>query len=68
MNDATNLALLLGSLTLTCWIVAGAVAVLGTGDGLGQHDKQRISELVSLGLNLVGVISAVAMAAILLAA
>ncbi|APO78076.1 hypothetical protein AM571_PC00336 (plasmid) [Rhizobium etli 8C-3] len=68
MNVATNLALLLGSLTLTCWIVAGAVAVLGTGDELGRHDKQRVSELVSLGLNLVGFVCAVAMAAILLAA
>jgi hypothetical protein len=60
MYDATNVALLLGVLTLTSWIIGGAVSVLSSGDKL-----HRTIGLVAVGLHLFGLASAIAMAATL---
>ncbi|RFB85541.1 hypothetical protein B5K11_29815 [Rhizobium leguminosarum bv. trifolii] len=63
MDTATQWALLLGVLTLASWIAGGLAAVLGNGE-FGQH-RQRVVEYLSLGLSGIGLMSAIAMAAIL---
>ncbi|MBB2820070.1 UNVERIFIED_ORG: hypothetical protein GGD59_003333 [Rhizobium esperanzae] len=51
-GNVMNLALLLGAMTLICWMVGGAVAVLGTAEH--SHHRQEMTEFLSLGLNLFG--------------
>ncbi|MBB2706592.1 MULTISPECIES: hypothetical protein [Rhizobium] len=63
-GNVMNLALLLGAMTLICWMVGGAVAVLGTAEH--SHHRQEMTEFLSLGLNLFGVVCAIAMAAVVL--
>nr|WP_246724664.1 hypothetical protein [Rhizobium phaseoli] len=63
MDTATQWALLLGVMTLASWIAGGLAAVLGNGE-LSQH-RQRAVDYLTIGLNGVGFVSAVAMGAIL---
>lgn len=63
MNTATHWALLLGLLTLASWIAGGLAAVVGHAE-FGQH-RQRSIEYLTLGLNGVAFVSAVAMGGIL---
>ncbi|MBX4891764.1 hypothetical protein HJA76_19290 [Rhizobium bangladeshense] len=67
MSVMMNLALLFGALTLTCWMLGGAVAVLGTAEH-SRHHRQQMRGFVSLGFNLLGMACAVAMMAIVIAA
>ncbi|WP_259672206.1 hypothetical protein [Rhizobium sp. NLR22b] len=53
MSVVMNLALLFGALTLTCWMMGGAVAVLGTAEH-PRHHLHQLSEFVSLGFNVFG--------------
>ncbi|WP_259669869.1 hypothetical protein [Rhizobium sp. NLR9b] len=62
-----NLALLFGALTLTCWMMGGAVAVLGTAEH-PRHHLHQLSEFVSLGFNVLGIACAIAMIALVIAA
>lgn len=62
-----NLALLFGALTLTCWMIGGAVAVLGTAEH-PRHHLHQVSEFVSLGFNVLGIACAIAMVASVIAA
>ncbi|WP_245425667.1 hypothetical protein [Rhizobium sp. H4] len=66
-RDVMNLALLLGAMTLMCWMVGGAVAVLGTAEH-SRHHRHEMAEFISLGLNLLRVACAIAMAGVVLAA
>ncbi|WP_245314311.1 hypothetical protein [Rhizobium sp. R634] len=66
-RNVMNLALLLGAMTLTCWMLGGAVAVLGTAEHC-RHHRQEMTEFISLGLNLLGLACAIAMAAVVVAA
>ncbi|AHF87477.1 hypothetical protein HFO42_33895 [Rhizobium leguminosarum] len=66
MNEAMNLALVFGTLTLTCWMVGGAIAVIGNAEHCHPH-RQQISEFVSLGLNILGLVCAILMGAVLVA-
>ncbi|ANP90768.1 hypothetical protein [Rhizobium leguminosarum] len=66
MNEAMNLALVFGTLTLTCWMVGGAIAVFGNAEQCHPH-RQQISEFVTLGLNILGLVCAILMGAVLVA-
>ncbi|MBY3424616.1 hypothetical protein HFN72_11790 [Rhizobium laguerreae] len=61
-----NLALVFGTLTLTCWMVGGAIAVIGNAEHFHPH-RQQISGFVSLGLNILGLVCAILMGAVLVA-
>ncbi|MBX4907834.1 MULTISPECIES: hypothetical protein [Rhizobium] len=67
MSVVMNLALLFGALTLTCWMMGGAVAVLGTAEH-PRHHLHQLSEFVSLGFNVLGIACAIAMIALVIAA
>ncbi|ASR11163.1 hypothetical protein CHY08_26945 (plasmid) [Rhizobium leguminosarum bv. viciae] len=66
MSEAMNLALVFGTLTLTCWMVGGAIAVFGNAEQCHPH-RQQISEFVTLGLNVLGLVCASLMGAVLVA-
>ncbi|EJC83323.1 hypothetical protein Rleg4DRAFT_6944 [Rhizobium leguminosarum bv. trifolii WSM2297] len=63
--DASHWAILLGTLTLTCWIAAGLAAVLGTNEQIRRGETGRVSGYVTTGLTGAGITSAVAMIALL---
>ncbi|MBX5215600.1 MULTISPECIES: hypothetical protein [unclassified Rhizobium] len=67
MSVVMNLALLFGALTLTCWMMGGAVAVLGTAEH-PRHHLHQLSEFVSLGFNVLGIACAIAIIALVIAA
>lgn len=66
MIEAMNLALVFGTLTLTCWMIGGAIAVFGNAEQCHPH-RQQISEFVTLGLNILGLLCAIMMGAVLVA-
>ncbi|WP_052029508.1 hypothetical protein [Rhizobium sp. CCGE 510] len=63
MDTATQWALLLGALTLASWIAGGLTAVFGNVEP--GHPRQKAAEYLMFGLNAAGLVSAVAMVAIL---
>ena len=66
MNDPAQLAIILGVLTLACWLLAGVVSVFG-GSLLAARliIRENHIGMIALALNLLGVFAAVAMAATL---
>ncbi|KAA0687367.1 hypothetical protein DTW90_33430 [Neorhizobium sp. P12A] len=60
--DATLYAMLFGTLTLTCWMGAGLVALIGTNQEIRLGEMRRGAEVITGGLAGAGVISAIAMA------
>lgn len=63
--DSSHWAMLLGTVTLTCWIAAGLAAVFGTPEEIRHGNPSRASGYVTTGLTGVGITSAAAMIAIL---
>jgi hypothetical protein len=68
LYDAAHWALVLGMLTLTCWLAAGLVAVVGTPEEIRHSETGKASYYATAFLTGVGVASALAMIAILLLA
>jgi len=62
---AVEWSLMLGVVTLICWISAGLAAVLGTSEEIRHGGQSKASEYVTTGLTVVGLISATMMAAVL---
>ncbi|MDM9646429.1 hypothetical protein [Rhizobium sp. S163] len=60
-----NWAIILGSLTLICWMLAGFSAVLGTKGEIRNAEPSRFSDYVTTGLALIGLIALMAMALLL---
>lgn len=60
--DATQWAMLLGALALTCWMGAGFTAVLGTDNELRKGETGKGIEFITLVLTGAGAASAIAMA------
>jgi hypothetical protein len=63
--DTAHWAMLLGTLTLICWIAAGLAAVLGTTEEIKHGEAGKASNYATTGLTGVGVAAALAMAALL---
>lgn len=61
--NGTEWAMLLGTLTLMCWIGAGLVAVILGTNQLRNKEMGRGSQFVNLCLTAAGVVSAFAMVA-----
>ncbi|MBY5413065.1 hypothetical protein HFO98_32525 [Rhizobium leguminosarum] len=64
--DTAQLAMILGALTLVCWIGAGLVAVLGAAEEIKDVKIGRTSQLLISAFTAAGVTSAVAMIAVLI--
>ncbi|TCL66303.1 hypothetical protein [Rhizobium sp. BK251] len=64
--DASYWAILLGTLTLTCWMAAGLTAVLGTHEEIRHGKVGRTFGYLTTGLTGAGTISALAMVVILM--
>ncbi|MHC2568693.1 F0F1-type ATP synthase membrane subunit c/vacuolar-type H+-ATPase subunit K [Rhizobium leguminosarum] len=62
---AAQLAMILGSLALVCWIGAGLMAVLGAAEDIKHIQIGRTSQLLTTVFTGAGVTSAVAMIAVL---
>jgi hypothetical protein len=62
---AVEWALMLGVVTLTCWMSAGLAAVFGTSEEIRHGRRSKVSEFMATGLTVVGLISATAMMAVL---
>jgi hypothetical protein len=63
--DWTQLAIVLGTTTLLCWLAAGLAAVFG-GNEFSQARAHKIPDLVTFVLVGVGVASACVMAAVMM--
>jgi len=61
-------AILLGILTLACWMGAGVAAILGTDDELRHGNARKGTVFATLGLGGAGIACAIAMAAIMVVA
>jgi hypothetical protein len=61
--DGTDWAILFGTLTLICWMGAGLIAVLGTGEEIRHGEAGIKTELATVGLAVAGLTSVLAMAA-----
>ena len=66
--DAPHWAILLGTLTLACWLAAGLAAVLGTAEEIRHGQAGGFAGYMTMGLAGAGVGSALAMLAILASA
>jgi hypothetical protein len=60
--------ILLGTLVLTCWMAAGVATILGTPEEIRHGKTSKTCEYATTGLTGAGIISAVAMVAILVLA
>jgi hypothetical protein len=58
-------AIILGSITLLCWMFAGFSAVLGTKGEIRNAEPGRLSDYVTTGLAAVGFVSLAAMGLLL---
>jgi hypothetical protein len=63
--DGTHWAMMLGILTLTCWIAGGITAGLGTSDEIKRGRPRRASGYATTCLTGAGLVAAVVMVAIL---
>ncbi|EPE96458.1 hypothetical protein [Rhizobium grahamii] len=64
--DVTQVAVVLGILTLAFWIAGGVIAVLGINSELWRSGSGRLSEFLAAGLTGAGMVSVFAMAMFLL--
>lgn len=64
---AVEWALLLGVVTLMCWMSAGVAAVLGTSEDIRHVGQSKVSDYIATGLTVMGLVSATAMMAALVA-
>jgi hypothetical protein len=63
MMDGTQWGIILGTLTLVCWIAAGLISVLEIDHELRSGEMGKGGELVVVGLTTTGLLSTVAMVA-----
>jgi hypothetical protein len=61
--DGTQWGIILGTLTLICWMAAGFVAVLEIDHELRSGELGKGAELAIVGLTTTGLLSTVAMVA-----
>ncbi|RWY76336.1 hypothetical protein EHI44_35185 [Rhizobium leguminosarum] len=64
--DTAQLAMILGALTLVCWIAAGLMAVLGAAEDIKHIEIGWTSQLLTKAFTGAGVASAVGMVTILI--
>jgi len=60
-----NWAIILGSLTLLCWMFAGFSAVLGTKGEIRNAEPSRFCDYVTTGLAVTGLVALTAMGLLL---
>ncbi|RWY80907.1 hypothetical protein [Rhizobium sp. WSM1325] len=63
--DTVQLAMILGSLALVCWIAAGLTALLGTAEEIKHIEMGWTSQLLTTAFTGAGVASVVGMVTIL---
>jgi hypothetical protein len=59
--DKTHWAMLMGAVTLVCWIGAGFAAILEAHHGMRSGELKGLPQQISLGLTVAGTLSVVAM-------
>jgi hypothetical protein len=61
--DGTQWGIILGTLTLACWMAAGLISVLATDHKARSGEMGNGTELAVVGLTTTGLLSTVAMVA-----
>jgi hypothetical protein len=60
-----NWAIILGAVTLLCWMAAGFTAVLGTKSEIRRGDAGRAAKYATTGFAVTGLTALIAMSAVL---